>query len=118
MSTKLYCQVTGIVLLALGALGIMGVGLPGLIMVNGTNQIIGDLILGALGVYVGFRDHSREEMYTRVFGVVIALLGIGGFVLPSIIQMDMGSNVLHLALGAWGVYLGYIAREQLSHAEA
>ena len=118
MSTKLYCQVTGIVLLGLGALGIMGIGLPGLIMVNGTNQIIGDLILGALGVYAGFRDHSKEEMYARVFGVVVLLLGIGGFVLPGLIHMDMGSNVLHIALGAWGVYLGYIAHGQMSHAEA
>lgn len=111
MSTKLYCQVTGVVLLALAALGIVGFGIPGILSVSGPNQMMGDLILGALAAYAGFRDHSKTEMYAKVFSIVILLLGVGGFLVPSIINMDLGSNLLHIGLGVYGIYVGYMVKE-------
>lgn len=118
MSTKLYCQVTGIVLLAMAALSIVGFSIPGILSIAGPSQLVVTLILGALAAYAGFKDHSKMEMYARVFGVVILLLGIGGFVLPTLIQMDMTSNILYAVLGLAGVYVGYLAHDRVTQAQA
>ena len=89
---------------------------PGLPTVNDPAEIGLRLVLGALATYAGFGagGHGRlAPLYAKVFGVAYLLLGLVGFVLPDlipgVIHLYLGCNVLHLALGVWGIWAGYRA---------
>jgi len=113
---RLYCRVTGIVLLLVGALGVLQFGIPGYLSINEPAEIAVHFVTGALATYAGFsRGYGRAAvLYARVFGIVYLLLTIVGFivadVIPGLIHFDLGCNVVHLVLGLWGVYAGYFAR--------
>lgn len=114
---KLYCQVTGIVLLVVGVLGIVGFGIPGLLSISEPTEIGLHLVLGALSTYVGFTggDYGKFALlYAKVFGIVYLLLGIVGFPAPDLIpgaHLDLGCNIVHLVLGVWGIWAGYLASQ-------
>jgi hypothetical protein len=103
---RLYCQVTGIVLLLLGVLGVLQFGIPGFLSINEPVEIALHFLTGALATYAGFSGASYGRaavLYARVFGIVYLILCIGFF--------DLGCNLAHLVLGLWGIYAGYFARE-------
>ena len=112
---KLYCRVTGIVLLLVGVLGVVQFGIPGFLSINEPAEIAVHFITGALATYAGFGGGSYGRsavLYARVFGIVYLILCIGFFVpdlLPGLIHFDLGCNLVHLVLGLWGVYAGYFA---------
>ena len=115
MTSKLYCQVAGIVLLALGVLGLIGFGIAGILSINEPAEIAVHFITGALATYAGFSGgYGRAAlMYARVFGVVYILLAIVGFIfqgqdLLGLLHFDLGCNVAHLVLGVWGIAVGYM----------
>ncbi len=114
---RLYCQVTGIVLLLLGVLGVLQFGIPGFLSINEPVEIALHFLTGALATYAGFSGGSYGHaavLYARVFGIVYLILCIGFFVpdlLPGLIHFDLGCNLAHLILGLWGIYAGYFARE-------
>lgn len=116
--TRLYCQVTGVVLLLVGVLGFIWAGVPQLLSINEPAEIAVHLITGALAAYAGFsRDaYSRLALlYARVFGIVYLALGLVGFVIPDLaglIHFDLGCNLVHLVLGVWGIAAGYLVRQQ------
>lgn len=35
----------------------------------------------------------------------------GGAVIPGLIHLDLGCNVVHLVLGLWGIWAGYLTAE-------
>jgi hypothetical protein len=114
---RLYCRVTGIVLLVVGVLGVVQFGIPGYLSINEPAEIAVHFLTGALATYAGFSSggYGRAAvLYARVFGIVYLLLTIVGFivadVIPGVIHFDLGCNVVHLVLGLWGVYAGYFAR--------
>lgn len=115
---KLYCQVTGIVLLLVGALGIVGFGIPGLLSINEPAEIGLHVVLGALSTFAGFSRGGYGQMavgYAKVFGPVYLVLVAAGLVMPDImdlIHLDIGCTVVHLALGIWGVWAGYFGAGQ------
>lgn len=112
---KLYCQVTGVVLLVLGVLGFVWQGIPGFLSINERAEIGLHLVLGAIATYVGFSGGNYGRMavtYAKVFGIVYLVLGLLGFVVPDLplgIHLDLGCNLAHLVLGIWGVWAGYFA---------
>lgn len=114
---KLYCQVTGIVLLLVGVLGIVGFGIPGLLSISEPAEIALHLVLGALSTYAGFTGGGYARfalLYAKVFGIVYLLLGVVGFAIPDLvlgIHLDLGCNIVHLALGVWGIWAGYLASQ-------
>lgn len=116
---RLYCQVTGVVLLVVGVLGIVyqGALVPGLLSVHEPGEIALHLVLGAASTFVGFTkgDYGNKALlYAKVFGPVYIVLGVLGFIVPTIlspiISLDLGCNVVHLVLGAWGSWAGYAAQ--------
>ena len=117
---RLYCQVTGIVLLLLGVLGVLQFGIPGFLSINEPVEIALHFLTGALATYAGFSGASYGRaavLYARVFGIVYLILCIGFFVpdlLPGLIHFDLGCNLVHLVLAVWGIYAGYFARETTS----
>ena len=127
MAAKLYCQITGIILLIVGVLGIVGYEIKGFLSISEPAEIGLHLILGALSTLAGFNggEYSRIALwYARVFGLVYLALGIAGFAVTGGnlflgIHLDLGCNIVHLALGVWGIYAGFFAgQEEASPATA
>lgn len=113
---RLYCQITGIALLLVGLVGIVYQAplLPGLLSVQEPAEVALHLLLGAAATYAGFTGgYGRFALlYAKVLGPVYIVLGLVGFVLPDIlglIHLDLGCNLVHLVLGLWGVWVGYLA---------
>ena len=69
-------NVTGIVLLLLGVLGVVQFGIPGFLSINELAEITVHFVSGALATYAGFsRGYGRAAvLYARVFGIGLALL--------------------------------------------
>src|SRR5262245_28358557 len=100
MTSKLYCQVAGVVLLALGVLGLVGFGRAGILSIDEPVEIAVHFITGALASYAGFSSGGYGRvalMYVRIFGVVYILLAIVGFIfqgqdLLGLLHFDLGCN--------------------------
>ncbi len=117
MNARTYGQVIGVVLLALGVAGLLiGDQLFGLLNIEIVEDIV-HLALGAVLAYVGFgmRDNATGKMIAMVIGVTLLLVGVLGFVTPSLFGLlpkfgyTIVDNVVHLVLGALGVYVGRMA---------
>ncbi len=122
MTSHMFCRIAGIVALGLAAMGLGGISIPGVLM-GETSSIAMYAVLGALGLYAGFaHDHEGEFAHhaTRLMGLAYLALGIVGFLMPGLIGMqgDTGRNILHLALGLAGSYIGYLAHEAHVHDHA
>ena len=116
MNVKPYCQVSGVVLLLLGVLGVLGVGIPGFLSVSEPTEIALHFITGGLAAWAGFSAggySSFAKPYAQWFGAIYLVLGILGFVAPDPplgIHLDLACNLAHVVLGTWGVYVGFIVR--------
>jgi hypothetical protein len=113
---RLYCRVTGIVLLLVGVLGVLQFGIQGFLSINEPAEIVVHFVTGALATFASFRGGYGHAavLYARVFGIVYLILCIGFLVpdlLPGLIHFDLGCNLVHLVLGFWGTYAGYFARQ-------
>ena len=123
MNVKTYCQTMGVVLLLLFVLGILGIGIPGFLSVNEPTEIVLHLVTGGLAAWAGFTAggySSFAKPYAQWFGAIYLVLGLLGFFvhdLPLGIHLDLGCNLAHLLLGAWGVYLGFMARPTMAMAK-
>ena len=114
MNVRTYGQIIGVALLALGVVGLLlGDSLLGLLNIEIVEDII-HLSLGAVLAYIGFgmRDNATGKMIAMVIGVSLLLVGVLGFVTPSLFGLlpkvgyNIVDNVVHLVLGALGVYVG------------
>ena len=114
MNARTYGQVIGVVLLALGVGGLLlGDQLFGLLNIEIVEDVV-HLAVGAVLAYVGFgmRDNATGKMIAMVIGVTLLLVGVLGFVTPSLFGLlpkvgySMVDNVVHLVLGALGIDVG------------
>ncbi len=117
-ATRLYAQVTGVVLLLLGIVGLFAGGrLFGILNIELAEDII-HLLAAAVALYAGFGERvsiGPARAYARIFGAIYLLLGILGFIVPNLFGLlgDRGytiyDNIVHLALGAIGLFVGFAA---------
>lgn len=114
---KLYAQVTGIVLILLGVIGLFA-GNKILGLNSAPIEDIVHIVAGAVGLYAGFgtRDDLPAIQYSRIFGVIYLLLGILGFIVPRLFGLFPANNplavpdhIVHLLLGVIGIYAGFMA---------
>ncbi|MGI8877396.1 MAG: DUF4383 domain-containing protein [Candidatus Limnocylindria bacterium] len=114
VNARTYGQVVGVVLLLLGVAGLLlGDQLIGLLNIEIVEDVI-HLALGAVLAYIGFgmRDNGTARMIATVIGVTLLLVGVIGFVAPNLFGLlpKVGytwlDHVVHLVLGALGVYVG------------
>lgn len=100
--------VLGVVLLLLGVLGFVTPSIAGATLNGGEMWL--HLVLGVvtLGVAFGVKEDAMLNTIAMAFGVVYLLVGVVGFVMPTIGSWSVGvvDNVLHLlvgvvTLGAW-----------------
>ena len=101
---KTYGQWGGIVLIVLAILGFMG--MLGLSRVSTWLY----LILGLWGAWGGFKGAAAgQETFSKVAGVVLLIVGVLGFFMPTVLGMtlDTTQNIINLVLGAWGCWAGF-----------
>jgi hypothetical protein len=118
MDSKMYCRVTGIALAATALLGIVlelttnGAFLNNFLAFDWPHDILHVVLaLGALGA--GFAaGGAYSRMYARIFGIVYTGLAVAGFVSAGVvsfvgIHLELGENLIHLVIGAWGILAGF-----------
>ena len=113
---KKYVTVLGIILVAIGVLGFVSPLTPngnllGIFAVS-TNHDLFYLVSGivALVAVAGGEDYAR--LYAKVFGVIFGLVTVLGFMVGegevfSVINVNQADNVLHLAIAASALYVGF-----------
>ncbi len=119
MTTRLFAQVLGVVLILLGALGaLLGDGLlGGLLNIDFVEDMI-HLLTGGVLAYVGFgRDEPNiRNIVVGVVGAVYLLVGLLGFIFPPpygsalISGYTVADNLVHLLLGALALAVVFLSR--------
>ena len=111
MVARQYAQVVGVVLILLGVVGLLlGDELfLGILNIDLVEDII-HLLSGGLLAYVGFgrTDDGTVKTVVGALGVVYLLVGILGFIVPSLFGLipsgyTIFDNLVHLALGVLGL---------------
>jgi hypothetical protein len=112
-TARLYAQIVGVVLLLLGVLGLLlgERALLGLVNIDIVEDII-HLLTGGILAYVGFGQRDEGVARNVVIGlsVIYLLVGLLGFVLPDMAgllphEYSVADNIIHLALGALGLFV-------------
>lgn len=110
---KMYCQWVGIILIALGVVGLLTGNLLG-VDVRGLHNWI-HLISGVILAYLGFTG-TAVKTGAQVFGVVYALVGVLGFVSSATlaglgVQTNALYNLIHVVIGVLGLWVGFAGKE-------
>ncbi len=118
--TRTYAQVVGVVVILLGIVGLLAgdEDLFGAINIDVAEDLV-HLLTGGLLAYVGFASRDNKLLRTVVggLGVVYLLVGIIGFVDPSLFgllphEYSVVDNIVHLALGALGILFGFLTSDR------
>ena len=116
MVARQYAQVVGVVLILLGVVGLLlGDDLfLGILNIDLVEDIV-HLLTGGLLAYVGFgrTDDGTVKTVVGALGVVYLLVGILGFIVPSLFGLiptgyTIFDNLVHLALGVLGLVVAGI----------
>ncbi len=115
MYARIYARIIGVVLLAVGVIGLVlgnRVWL-GLLNVDILEDVV-HLITGGLLAYVGFgrMDVGLVRAVVGVLGIIYLAVGVLGFIVPSMFGLiphgyTVFDNLLHLALGIISIALGF-----------
>ena len=118
--TKTLAWVFGIVLTLVGVLGFVP-GLTtndmllGIFMVGGLHNFI-HLVTG-LAALAAAMGYFSPKMYFQIFGVVYAIVTVVGFVqgdtVLGLIMVNMADNVLHLAIAAVALWVGFGMKDSM-----
>lgn len=102
--SKVYARAAGWVALLLGIIGLFVHDLLGLIQFDAMHTII-HLVLGILGIAAA-RHVKWANYYAYVLGTCYLIVGIVGFFFPVLagLHLEVTENLLHILLGAWGLY--------------
>lgn len=122
LDVRVFWQVSGIALAAVALLGIAmslfagGAFINGFLEFDWTHNVV-HVVLAALALVFGFGniDVGVSKTTAKVVGIVYLLLGILGFVPPVVtmlgdvlaLHLELGENLVHLVVGAWGVVTGF-----------
>lgn len=126
---KLFAKVIGILGLFIGLLSLTplkgGDGLLlGIFQVNTQLQALIHLVTGAAAIWFITRSDqynlSKFVKVTGIFYTLLALFGIGGLAqgvasyssIAGVIYVNLPTELLHLVIGIWGIYAGFIAKPE------
>jgi len=113
-TAKMYCQLFGVVLVAVGLLDIVFPGIFGLFNEQTWLTRAAHTLGGAYVAYVGFSGSESSQMKTaQVLGVIGLVAAVLGFVAPSVLDTiyvtdGTNFNVVHALIGLAGVYAGWM----------
>jgi uncharacterized membrane protein len=112
---NIYCMISGVALVALGIIGFIVSDLWGVVEFDIAHNIL-HLIGGGLAAYLAFSEtEPLVTPYAKGSGAVYLLLGIAGFFSPTLwglgeaigLQLEVAENIIHLIIGASGLYAGF-----------
>lgn len=112
---KMVLTLLGVVFVVVGLLGFVNDPVLGVFEVDMFHNVIhilsGILALAAVGM-----SKDMMRLYAKVFGVVYALVGIVGFVMPGdmilgLFEANLADDLLHVALAAVLLYVGFMLKE-------
>ena len=115
MAIRVYAQILGVVLILIGVVGLLlGDGLLlGILNIDVVEDIV-HILTGGILAYVGFGrpDTGAARSVVGALGVVYLLVGILGFILPTLLGLVPSSytifdNLLHLALGVLSLVVAF-----------
>jgi hypothetical protein len=115
MAIRVYAQILGVVLILIGVVGLLlGDGLLlGILNIDVVEDIV-HILTGGILAYVGFGrpDTGAARGVVGALGVVYLLVGILGFILPTLLGLIPSSysifdNLLHLALGVLSLVVAF-----------
>ncbi len=118
MALRQYAQILGIVLILLGILGLLlgDQDLLGVINIDIVEDLV-HILTGGLLAYVGFGrvDAGVARSLVLVLGVVYLLVGVLGFILPTLSGLlphgySIFDNLLHLVLGVLSIVVASTSR--------
>ncbi len=121
-----YARVVGIVVIVVGVLGLLlgSERLLGLFNIDLLEDIV-HLVTGGLMAYVGFalRDNTLARNLVGGLGAVYLLIGVLGFIVPNLFGLlptgyNLADNLLHLALGFLGIFVGWFVGRTTTSAGA
>jgi nitrate/nitrite transporter NarK len=120
----------GIVFVAIGVLGFVPALTPnghllGIFHVDAVHNII-HLASGAAALLAA-SSAAYSRLYFQIFGVVYAIVAVGGFLPPlqfgeeekllGLTHMNMADNFLHIAIAASALYFGFVHKKDASARE-
>ena len=83
--------------------------LLGIFVVGGLHNVIH--LLSGVGAFLGSTSEKYARLYFQVFGVVYSVVTVVGFAqgdtVLGLIDVNLADNVLHLAIAATTLYLGF-----------
>jgi hypothetical protein len=113
---RLLTKIVGLVLIALGIVGVVVGNEPLLGLVNlDTVENVIHLITGGLLLWAGFAAEPTLRKVVGTLGVLSLGAGILGFIAPNLFGLvphgySHCDNLLHLTLGVLGVFFAWIVR--------
>jgi len=111
-AVKQYCQISGWILAIIGLVGFFLTDLFGLIRFDTGHNVL-HIVLAAISLWLGYKGAEAVMLgWTKTIGVVYLLLGVLGFFVMSLgpIGLEPTENVLHIILGAWGIWAGFFSK--------
>lgn len=121
-NARLYWRISAPVVGLVAVLGflmnVLSLGglLPGFLEFDFAHNVVHLLIAGA-GLYLGYSaiDYAVAKGAAALFGVVYLALALVGFISGSVfgignllgLHLELGENLIHVALGAWAAYAGF-----------
>jgi hypothetical protein len=123
---KTIATILGVVFILVGICGFFAPGLLGAHL-NTTHNLV-HLISGAIALYFGLAGTlSAARLFCIIFGVVYALLGVGGFLLGSgadrmlaiddLLMLGTMDHVIHILLGIVFLAGGLVTRPDVTTAD-
>lgn len=108
---KRVVTILGWVFIVIGLLGFFNNPILGIFPVNGLHNII-HLLTGVLALVAASKGEEASVMFSKIFGVVYALVTVLGFLTPGFINgllngASTADNLLHLVLAVVFLYAGY-----------
>jgi hypothetical protein len=108
--TKTIVTILGVVFVLIGLLGFVNNPILGIFEVDTLHNII-HLVSGVLALYAVNKGHEATILFAKVFGVVYAVVAILGLFMGSpilgLVHANMADHVLHVALAAIFLFLGF-----------
>ena len=117
-TAKMYCQVFGTILVAVGLLDIVFPGIWGLFAEQTWVTRALHTLGGAYVAYVGWSGSEGSQMKTaQVLGVIALVAAVLGFVFPSLLDTlsitdGTNFNIVYAIIGLGGVYVGWMGTKK------
>lgn len=120
-NATLYWKISAPVLAVVAVLGFVanmgGFGklIPSFLEFDVAHNLV-HLLIAVAGLYLGFAaDGGLAKAAAKLFGVVYLGLAAIGFLSATVfgigsllgLHLELGENLIHLALGAWAAYVGF-----------